>query len=314
MNSQPEITDRSRRVRDALTKCSAPDVRFDDRPSRFDWRGLGVRSPYLILFTARSGSTWLTSLLVATGVMGEPHEFFNEDAVGAFVTQDERTASIEDYLTNVVRRFRSPSGVFGAEVDGSRLDGLEGLVDVPGVFPKTLTSVVVLTRKALVPQAISAHKAALTGIYHRWREPGTGYGDPELPLVDKPEIQDQDIWNNVFGILGNEDRIEAFVRAHGFVPLRLTYEDLVTCPELQVERLCARIVPDWDGRTLPPPTTGPMRGGTPVRLADERDLALARSFQRRFHGPLELIERERTRLDPWSMRQAISAQFGLKLC
>jgi trehalose 2-sulfotransferase len=70
---------------------------------------------YVILFSARSGSTWLTSVLSATGQLGQPEEYINPDFVrdvASFLSTTEEAACLDI----AKRRRKTENGVFG--IDG----------------------------------------------------------------------------------------------------------------------------------------------------------------------------------------------------
>jgi hypothetical protein len=70
---------------------------------------------YLIFFTARSGSSWLTSLLSATKQLGFPEEFLNPNFVRKVAASlNARTQA--DLLNMLRRRKRTANGIFGMEV------------------------------------------------------------------------------------------------------------------------------------------------------------------------------------------------------
>src|SRR5580658_2414201 len=96
-----------------------PDTPADALPMRaFDWARSGVALPYVIFITGRCGSTLLTRLLAASGLCGNPDEFFNEeqmiDRAREWQTSDFRAyfrAAVRHTVTN--RRF-------GFEIDPFR--------------------------------------------------------------------------------------------------------------------------------------------------------------------------------------------------
>ena len=66
------------------------------------------------MFTARSGSTWLTNVLSGTKLLGSPEEFINPD----FVLDVARSLNAKEaipFLELLRCRRKSPNGVFGIE-------------------------------------------------------------------------------------------------------------------------------------------------------------------------------------------------------
>jgi hypothetical protein len=67
---------------------------------------------YVLLFSPRSGSTWLAFLLEQTGVLGRPFEYIHPDHVAGHA----RAAGTTDpagLLAVLLRQRKTPNGVFG---------------------------------------------------------------------------------------------------------------------------------------------------------------------------------------------------------
>jgi LPS sulfotransferase NodH len=100
-----------------------------------------ARRRYVIMFTPRSGSTWLTSVLSSSAALGFPQEYLNpEFIVGVAKFLNAKTA--DDLLDALLRQRKSANNVFGIEV----------------FFH--------LWRDNLVAQAISLFRAVRTGHFH----------------------------------------------------------------------------------------------------------------------------------------------------
>jgi LPS sulfotransferase NodH len=69
---------------------------------------------YLILATPRSGSTLLGQGLQATGLAGEPREFFGHKM--AFWMERWRTPTLPTYAERLIQTRATPNGVFGAKL------------------------------------------------------------------------------------------------------------------------------------------------------------------------------------------------------
>lgn len=121
---------------------------------------------YAMLFTPRSGSSLLTDLVTALGVLGRPTEWFNPDLVlrtrnglpGGALT-------LRDYIRALLTLRSSPNGVFGVQMVWSHLEsliecgGLDLLLAADDAFFLHI-------RKNLVAQAISLFLAAESGYFH----------------------------------------------------------------------------------------------------------------------------------------------------
>ncbi|MDF3037818.1 MAG: Stf0 sulfotransferase, partial [Thermomicrobiales bacterium] len=135
-----------------------------------------MRQPptYLILATPRSGSTLLGQGLQATGLAGEPREFFGHKM--AFWMERWRTPDLPGYAVRLIQTRATPNGVFGAKLLYRQLLHLEMLARqdpelaglplggiLAGLFPNL--HLIWNTREDKVRQAISWFKARQTGVW-----------------------------------------------------------------------------------------------------------------------------------------------------
>ncbi|HET6347274.1 MAG TPA: Stf0 family sulfotransferase, partial [Myxococcota bacterium] len=129
---------------------------------------------YLILATPRSGSTLLGQGLQATGLAGEPREFFGHKM--AFWMERWHTSDLPGYAARLIQTRATPNGVFGAKLLYRQLLRLESLdrqdpelADLPlaeilsRLFPNL--HLIWNTREGKVRQAISWFKARQTGVW-----------------------------------------------------------------------------------------------------------------------------------------------------
>jgi LPS sulfotransferase NodH len=120
---------------------------------------------YLILFTPRSGSSWLTDLLSQNNILGRPTEWFNPDLIqSAMNGLTNKCHNINEYCKELQNTHQSPQGYFGAELTATHLSLLSELVDINHIFnnPKYI----VLLRKNIVAQGVSLFLATETGYFH----------------------------------------------------------------------------------------------------------------------------------------------------
>lgn len=118
---------------------------------------------YVIFFTARSGSTWLTSVLSATKQLGVPEEYINPDFLLDVCTAVRARTQV-DMFQVLFRRRKTPNGVFGIEVRhiDVELFGIEQFFSIFG--PQTVFFN--LWRDNMVSQAVSLYRAVHTGRFH----------------------------------------------------------------------------------------------------------------------------------------------------
>ena len=118
---------------------------------------------YVIVFSARSGSTWLTSILSKTEALGYPEEYINPDFIRD-VAQFLNTTDPSDFLEILKRRRKTKNEIFGIECRA-----VDILCIGEDLFFKSFDKKTIffnLWRKNIVAQAISLYRAVTTGRFH----------------------------------------------------------------------------------------------------------------------------------------------------
>lgn len=199
-----------------------------------------ARTCYLILATPRSGSTLLGQGLQATGLAGDPKEFFGHKM--AFWMERWQAESLGVYVDLLTHRRATPNGVFGAKLLYGQLQHFEAvarqdpaLADLPlatilgNLFPQL--HYVWATRDDKLRQAISWFKARQTGVW------GQDEGREEVKLGrawrlgDEP-LQAGELAFDFAGIAAllaqaeeEDEAIGAYFAENGIEPYRVVYED-----------------------------------------------------------------------------------------
>jgi LPS sulfotransferase NodH len=232
---------------------------------------------YLVIATPRSGSTLLGQGLQASGVAGEPREFFGHKM--AHWMERWNTPELPAYVAQLQKRRSSSNGVFGAKLLYGQLLHLQktaqqhpDLADLSGgdllrqLFPDV--HILWATRNDKLRQAISWFKARQTGVWGQSR----GAEEPKLGrawrLGDEP-LQPGELAFDYAGIAAllqqaeTEDAaIGAWLAEAGFTPYRVVYEEFAP----RYSDATAEIL-DWMGIAHPPLNLPDPRT---VRLADDR--------------------------------------------
>jgi LPS sulfotransferase NodH len=182
--------------------------------------------------------------MAATGVLGEPDEYFNPRGPLPLWLRRYPAVNLTDYI-QILRRERSTSnGVFSLKATFADIaPTLES-----GLTRELLgeTHFVYLTRWDVIAQAISSYVAEESGVWHRqpsgdlYRSSGEGNQDPpfdEARILLKLEelVQMQQRWERTFALYSIE-------------PLRICYEDVVADASAVVERIAGHVGVDWSGR------------------------------------------------------------------
>jgi LPS sulfotransferase NodH len=169
---------------------------------------------YVIFFTARSGSTWLTSALSATKQLGVPEEYINPDFIPD-ICRAVRARTQQDMFQVLFRRRKSPNGVFGIEVRhiDVELFGIEQFFDIFG--PETVFFN--LWRDNMVSQAVSLYRAVNTGRFH----------STDTALASTPTYDAAGIKRWMTHLLNTENKNLRLLASEGRPARFLRYEDIL---------------------------------------------------------------------------------------
>jgi LPS sulfotransferase NodH len=118
---------------------------------------------YVIIFTARSGSSWLTNVLSETRQLGFPEEYLNPSFVRGVAKAVNSTVP-EEFIAGLQRRRQSPNGVFGLEARALDIEAFGA-----ACFYATIGRNAVffnLWRSNIVAQAVSLFRAVQTQQFH----------------------------------------------------------------------------------------------------------------------------------------------------
>ena len=224
-----------------------PDGLVTGYEAEFDFpaRDRPPELPWLLASVPRSGSTYVSHLLWATGCLGAPLEYLNFEPSGPYgFVADSPAGQIEQWDT-VLRRRTSPNGVFGLKAFPLQLEGVHeanpALVDrvMRTLFARGRPArVVQLRRRDRTAHAISYARALLSGIWRKEQEPDDRpepeYSAEGLSRAARMIDEQEAIWQAMFRDLRAD-------------PLVIWYEDVLASPDAGV-----RAVADHLGVRLDP--------------------------------------------------------------
>lgn len=181
---------------------------------------------YIVGSVPRSGSTLLCELLAATGLAGNPAEFFSPYTIR--VSMDRwGVETLDRYVHELFARETGSNGVFGAKVHWAQYEATFGNGDPRPLFPGLRW--VYITRRDRLRQAVSWVRAQQTGKFHA-QDPARA----ESPVFDHGRI------TQMLRRIAREEQLwEALFENHGFDPHRVVYEDLVADREAAVRAVLA---------------------------------------------------------------------------
>lgn len=197
---------------------------------------------YMLASLPRSGSTYLSHVLWATGCLGAPLEYLNFDPAGPYSFASRSPALQQQLWASVLRRRTSPNGVFGFKSFPNQLQALHE--QNPPLLSEVMQlllgrgsnpRVVYLCRRDRVAHAVSYARASLSGV---WRKEQEGpehrvdYSEHALRVAERSIDTMASAWEAMFLDLEVE-------------PLRLWHEDVIADPKQAADRTA-----DYLGITL----------------------------------------------------------------
>ena len=177
-----------------------------------------AKTSYVIFFTPRAGSTWLTDVATQTGALGRPGESFNPRHLNK-MARAMNASNLGDYCDMIARK-RATNGVAGFEITHHQLRAVfrkhsRFLAHYPDPH------VFWLIRKDIVAQAVSLYKMTATRVSHSTRLSPEEIAGREADFTYNADR----IAHWINHILLAEQRTEALILEAGWRPMRLNYED-----------------------------------------------------------------------------------------
>lgn len=245
---------------------------------------------YVIHFTPRSGSSWLTDIISATKQLSVANEAFNPGFIPKIAQAVEAT-DLDAYVEGLLRVFNTKD-VYGVEVTAHHIRAVFGeYARFHGYFGKARCFW--LIRQDIVAQAVSLAKMVTTKVAHTAGQ-------------DRQRVQESDqlfaydavsIKRWLEHIHAAELRSEAWFLEYGVTPLRMSYEQITCLSPLQMVNVIARHV----GL----PDIAPMAFATQhSKLGTDQNLIYAERFRNEQADFMSAIDARRaamlSKLDPIS--------------
>lgn len=177
------------------------------------------RHRFVVYFTPRSGSSWLTDVVGRSAAMGHCNEIFNPN----FMPQIAKTcqaAMIDEYVPAIQRRFNK-KGAFSFEITYHQLQAvfpdntlfLDNFGDCPSFW---------LIREDIVEQAVSLAKMVTTKVAHAPNNSSAERAASDQAFEYDPVLIKQWLNHILFAERGNE----AFFDRNNIKPIRMSYEKM----------------------------------------------------------------------------------------
>ncbi len=213
------------------------------------------RRTYVLCATPRSGSTLLCSLLRSSGVAGQPESWFRRQDRADWarewsIARADGSYDWASYLTAALVAGTGPNGVCGLRLMWNMLEELTAeLGDEPPRHQAGLMAAsfgplqfLLLSRRDLVAQAVSRHRAEVSGTWHLGFEEVIHPAEPHydgamIRRYLNEAVEDNAAWDGWF-------------KANDITPYRITYEDLSAAPVDTAEAVLAFLGLDHVTRPL----------------------------------------------------------------
>ncbi|APX14359.1 Stf0 family sulfotransferase [Tateyamaria omphalii] len=196
-----------------------------------------ARTRYVMHFTPRSGSSWLTDLAMRTKRLSQPGECFNPNFMPR-MTRALNARNMDEYIAILERR-RNTRNVYGFQITHHQLIKVFGKnAAFAARFPVADWHSFFLIREDIVAQAVSLHKMVQTDISHAPQVSADDITERERAYAyDGAEIKR---W--LAHILAAEQGSEAFFAETGARPFRMSYErNLAVKPHRVVNTMCRHL-------------------------------------------------------------------------
>lgn len=197
------------------------NVDFDPQQFEDTMKKPPARTNYVIYFTPRSGSSWLTDVLVQTKRMSLANEAFNPNFIPN-IARSVNASNLDQYV-NAIKRKHNNHGIYGFEITWHQLNA---------VFPKHAEFIEYfgtspafwLIRRDIVAQAVSLAKMVTTKVAHAPHTTKKDRAEAELAFAYDSAL----IKRWLLHILVAEKGTEVLFDDHSINPLRICYEDMMS--------------------------------------------------------------------------------------
>lgn len=235
---------------------------------------------YSILFTPRSGSSWLTSVLTQSKAMGTPGEWFNPELMPSS-TRTKGARNLDQFV-EAISRHEIHGNIFGFEITHHQMNVVFGSANA---FMERFAgaSFFWLIRKDILAQGISLDKMARTGAAH-----AANNSAAELEKSDAAYDYDPSRIRKRIRLIRDAERdTERMIADFDLSPTRLSYEWITSSGAQRVVRRFA------DALDVSLPDTGELPPSSHRKIGTSKNDAFAEQFRDENQDFLNEIQAER---------------------
>lgn len=247
-----------------MVKTFAPIQELDRKQFEAELKRAAASTRYVVHFTPRSGSSWLTDLAIQTKRLSHPDECFNPKFMPE-MTRALNTQNMEEY-TAILERRRNFNGVYGFQITHHQLMKVfSNHANFSKWFPPQNWHSFFLIREDIVAQAVSLWKMVEASISH---SPQISESDV-VRLEKNLRYSSKGIKRWLKHILAAERGFEAIFSETGARPFRMSYERNHKLEPIQVLNAMCRHL-EIEPISSPPEATNHRKIGTDqnVEFAD----------------------------------------------
>lgn len=208
------------------------DPEADQRRYQLWIRSEAPVKTYSILFTPRSGSSWLTSILTKTKAMGTPSEWFNPSLMPSS-TRSKGARDLDQFI-EAISRHEIHGKIFGFEITHHQIGAVFGsnenfMLRFHGA------TFFWLIRKDIVAQGVSLDKMVQTKVSH-----AANNNNDEIESSDSLYSYNSDrIRKWIRHIHAAEVATEKMIADFNLSPIRLSYEGITSAGSENVVKIFA---------------------------------------------------------------------------
>lgn len=212
-------------------KASARRTVLGDSPldEKFDMPFTGTpHLQYFVAFVPRSGSTFLSTHLWRSGLLGAPLEYLNSYYDLIQLVRRFEVDSLEEYLTEIVKRRTTPNGVFGLKISRAQFQFFRQIEFAHKLRPQHW---IFIDRKDKYAQAVSLDIAIQT---RAWSSRNKS--------LKQPRYRFKQIRRRFDRLTRERQFWDKFFTSTHIEPFRIDYEDFLLDPDGYV----AQVLKLWD--------------------------------------------------------------------
>lgn len=201
----------------------------DDRHLFVGNHEAAVPNNYVICFTNRCGSNWLSALLAATDLVGHADEFFNAPRFIKTAEKTDTKSFSEAFKNQATSKIEQKADSFIVKLSWDQLLFFAKMRVIPDMMPNT--KYILMHRRNVAAQALSMLVAEQTG---QWT---SGWNSGKNGKRDLNAISDVAIQKTIDEITFKYQQFWRFFATFGIQPVEIYYEDIVENPLAEVTRL-----------------------------------------------------------------------------